>query len=71
MSRTQLIQTEHMVPAPDVAGWTEATRLAEFERLRAVLRDDGGLIIAERRIRNDAFDKRGERTTLLLTVKWR
>ena len=68
--RTRLLETEHIIPTPAIAGWTEETRLAELERCKAAIRSEGGDIILERRIRNTAFDARGERTTFTLKVKW-
>jgi hypothetical protein len=51
---------EAVCPAPFVSE-TERQRKVDAARRGIVL--DGAVITSERRIRNDAFDKRGEKTT--------
>lgn len=48
---------------------TEECRLARLEEERQKLRAMGMMIISERRVRNPAFDKKGERTTFNITIK--
>ena len=67
---TELVRTEHTIPAPALAGWTEESRLLEIARFRENVRLNGGTIVAERRTRNVAFDERGERTTFFFRVQW-
>ena len=65
-----LISTDHLVPMPTLAGWTEERRLAEMASIRAQIAATGGTITTERRTRNTAFDEPGEKTTWAFTVQW-
>jgi len=65
-----LLSTDHIVPMPALAGWTEEKRTAEMTRIRADIAAQGGVITVERRIRNTAFDDRGQRTSWTFHVKW-
>lgn len=63
-----VVETEHVLPTP----WAkdEAERLAHVEKARAEFIALGGQIIEEHRVRNIAFDRRGERTTWKFRVRW-
>lgn len=65
-----LLSTEHVVPMPAVAGWTEEKRRTQLQALRVAFEKHGGRVISERRIRNTAFDERGEKTTTKFVVEW-
>jgi hypothetical protein len=67
---TALLQTDHIVPMPDLAGWTEEKREAEKARIRADIAGQGGRIWRERLTHNAAFDERGHRTTWVFSVDW-
>ena len=67
---SQLISTDHIVPMPRTASWTEEKRVAEMTRIRADIAAQGGVITSERRVRNIAFDDPGDRTTWKFHVRW-
>ena len=51
------------LPMPDIAGWTEKERLAAMAVIRDQYTKNGWTIVSEKRVRNDTFDKKGQRTT--------
>lgn len=66
----ELLETTHVVPMPAVAGWTEDQRLDYMEAHRKIMARRGGRIVKERRVRNTAFDNRGEKTSWEFVVEW-
>lgn len=63
----KVLETTEVLPAPFMS--EEAIRARVEERRREIIAS-GGIIVSERRIRNIAFDRRGERTTTQIVVDW-
>ena len=62
----ELIEAEVIIPAPMM---TEDSRLKLWEAERQKLRDGGFMIMAERRVKNTAFDFKNDRTTLKIKIR--
>jgi hypothetical protein len=65
----QTLETVHLLPTPDLAGWTETERATQAEATAAEFRRRGANVSVER-IRNTAFDKPGQMTTFRFTVRY-
>lgn len=63
-------RSEHTMPTPAVAGWTEMERITQARDVRADFEARGGRVLQEKRVRNIAFDGPGERTTYVFVVDW-
>lgn len=65
-----LAEGMHILPTPDLAGWTEETRVRASQEAMLKLQCEGGTILKHARVRNPAFDHPGQRTTFQFTVGW-
>lgn len=66
----RVLEETRVVPMPAVAGWTEAGRLAHMARIRESVAEAGAVIVKERRFRNAAFDRSGERSSWEFVVRY-
>ena len=61
--RSRMLGETRTLPMPDVAGWTEDERLTAMQAVRDQYANNGWTIVSEKRVHNDTFDKKGQRTT--------
>lgn len=63
----RLLETTHLLPCPFM---DESERERRVEAARREFVEAGGRIIRERRCRNEAFDRRGEKSSHEFVVEW-